>query len=225
VEIVVSDDKVSKTYWIHKRLICSISPMFATAFNGNWKENDEQKMTWNECSPRTFDVFVHWLYTGLLPTDSDLSEERDKNLRFLHLLKLADMAMIPELEAQTYQRIRSGLATERLPSRAFIQQLYKYDLRSSQLQIYIAKICVYFMFRGHAYDSWDEIVDAVPQFGADVSKELRRSLTVASAKWITYHSSNHSGYNCSGPPRPNHPFRDTVFEKYGLMDGTEEKDR
>ncbi len=221
VEIIVSDGRATKGYWVHKGLICGVSPVFETSFNGRWRETDEQKMNWNECSPRTFDIFVHWLYTTQLPRDCDISEERDKNLRFLHLLKLADSVMIPELEIQTYQRIRTSLASERLPSRAFIQQLYEYDWRTSHLRVYIAKICVYFMFRGHAYDSWEDIVDTVPQFGADVSKELRRSLNVASSKWTTYHSNGHSGYSCNGPPRPSHPFRDSTFEKYGALDGVD----
>jgi hypothetical protein len=59
-----------KRYLIHKDVICHYSEYFRSAYNGRWKESDEG-VTLEDVEVKTFDVFVHWLYTQSLPVGNE----------------------------------------------------------------------------------------------------------------------------------------------------------
>ncbi|KAL1642370.1 hypothetical protein SLS58_005444 [Diplodia intermedia] len=64
IEIVVG--KKQQKYDIHKDLLCSSSPFFRKACNGNWKEARERRVELPEDTPECFDVYVQWLYSDQL---------------------------------------------------------------------------------------------------------------------------------------------------------------
>jgi hypothetical protein len=216
VNVVVNN---GKRYWIHRQLLCRRSEYFDRLFNGGFRESTDETMHKPDVDPRTFDVFVHWLYTQELPRDFQLPGEPDKPLRFLHLLYLADEVLIPSLQVQCYARIRSDFGENKFPSRAFIQQLYERDLGVNHLRTYIAKLCVYFIFHGNGHGKdWDEICRANPDFATDIAVEMRRVHGKSETPQFCSQS-----YLCETEkaylsyvhlPRYPHPFRLAEFDKY-----------
>ena len=57
VDITVGED-VTKTYQVHKDLLCQKSPFFEASFDGDFQENKESTMRKPDVSPQTFDAFV-----------------------------------------------------------------------------------------------------------------------------------------------------------------------
>lgn len=48
------------------------SKYFSSALNGSWKEAEENSITLNDIDPKTFGVFVHWLYTQKIATEEEV---------------------------------------------------------------------------------------------------------------------------------------------------------
>jgi hypothetical protein len=174
----VSDDKTSKTYWLHLDVLCKASPVFRTAFDGSrWAEGEENRMKWPECDPKAFDVFVHWLYTKQLPPDEDLPAQEDKELLFLRVLALGDRALIPSLQAEAYLRIRTLIdASSSPPSKAFIHDLYELDLGSNQLRSYTVRDIACYICSGRVKDQVNQMLEETPLFAVDLAKELTKGL-------------------------------------------------
>jgi hypothetical protein len=175
----VSDDKTSKTYWLHSDVLCKASPVFRTAFDGSrWAEGEESRMKWPECDPKAFDIFVHWLYSKQLPSDEDLPAQEDKEFLFLRVLALGDRALVPSLQAEAYARIRTSIGDDKdRPSKAFVHELYDHDLGSNQLRSYTASHLAHYMIQGSLKeDQTNQMLEETPLFAVDVAKELNKRL-------------------------------------------------
>ncbi|KAL1622851.1 hypothetical protein SLS54_004871 [Diplodia seriata] len=72
IEVVVG--KNQQKYDIHKDILCSCSPFFRKACNGNWKEAREHRVELPEDTPEYFDVYVQWLYSGQLLLKHEVEE-------------------------------------------------------------------------------------------------------------------------------------------------------
>ncbi|TVY45694.1 hypothetical protein LSUB1_G000421 [Lachnellula subtilissima] len=73
--VITSVDGVEHS--LPKNLVCSTSSFFDYAFNGNFREGDEQKMELKDVKKKSFDLVVQWMFTGqiVLPTACDGSAE------------------------------------------------------------------------------------------------------------------------------------------------------
>lgn len=56
---------------IHKDLLCQYSEFFRGALEGKFKEAEERKVNVPDVTPRTFAVFMSWLYTQTIKTPDD----------------------------------------------------------------------------------------------------------------------------------------------------------
>lgn len=66
-----------RQYYVHKALLTRHSDYFRNAFNGSWKEADENSISFEDVDTTTFELFVHWLYCqdSALANDVPLVEE------------------------------------------------------------------------------------------------------------------------------------------------------
>ncbi|EMD85158.1 hypothetical protein COCC4DRAFT_66532 [Bipolaris maydis ATCC 48331] len=71
VVIKVGPEKVP--YEVHKALLTHYSEYFSSALNGPWKEAQENSITLNDIDPKTFGIFVHWLYTQKIATEEEVN--------------------------------------------------------------------------------------------------------------------------------------------------------
>jgi hypothetical protein len=65
--VVISVGPEHKRYLIHKALLTKQSEYFDRAFNGSFKEANEQAIHFEEESPAAFDLLVGWLYQNHIP--------------------------------------------------------------------------------------------------------------------------------------------------------------
>ncbi len=75
--------KKRKEFNIHKKLICEASKFFNDAFNGPYKEGQENRMHMPEDDPEVFSCFVDWLYRNPLPVVEDTFEVPKKRVEIL----------------------------------------------------------------------------------------------------------------------------------------------
>jgi hypothetical protein len=70
-------DEPTKTFHIHKSLLCDLSKYFKNAVDGNFNESGKDSFTLQDgVSERTVASFISWAYTGALsavsPTDHSM---------------------------------------------------------------------------------------------------------------------------------------------------------
>ena len=51
---------------VHKELLCSVSDFFSAALDGGFQESEAGVVKLPEQDVKTFQYFMHWLYTGKL---------------------------------------------------------------------------------------------------------------------------------------------------------------
>lgn len=51
---------------VHKDLICKSSAFFRSALSHGWKESKEQTVRLVEEDPEIFELYIHWLYRGMI---------------------------------------------------------------------------------------------------------------------------------------------------------------
>jgi hypothetical protein len=76
MEVIVGTGKDVATWHIPKGLLSHHSAFFHAACNGPFKERVENRITFEDCDPGTFQVFVQWIYYGECPLAEDISEDR-----------------------------------------------------------------------------------------------------------------------------------------------------
>jgi len=62
VNIVIGRSDAKKTFTMHKELLCYHSEWFRKAFNGDWRESEEDFLHLKGIPEEVFRVVSHWLY-------------------------------------------------------------------------------------------------------------------------------------------------------------------
>jgi hypothetical protein len=106
VTIIASCPPNEAKYIVHKNLICHYSPFFAAAFTGKFIEGETQTMRMEDVTSEIFGQLNHWLYTQTI-------ENREDVLVLGHLWILAERCLIPTLQIQAMDLIRTSL--DKLP--------------------------------------------------------------------------------------------------------------
>ncbi|KAF2142519.1 uncharacterized protein K452DRAFT_20116 [Aplosporella prunicola CBS 121167] len=68
VTVEVGNDPKVEAFTIHKDLLCHFSPNSRAALDGNFRETLEGKLTFSDVTPKSFRLFLDWLYSGALPS-------------------------------------------------------------------------------------------------------------------------------------------------------------
>ncbi|KAF2492755.1 hypothetical protein BU16DRAFT_89948 [Lophium mytilinum] len=66
VQVCVGEDDRQEKFAVHDTPLRSHSKFFANAMNGSWKESDERIIKLPDDSPETFELYIHYIYTGKL---------------------------------------------------------------------------------------------------------------------------------------------------------------
>ena len=70
IEVRVGQGDNQKKFLVHKDLVISRSRFFLNALRGNWKEAEENAITFPEDDPAVFGLYVQLLYLETLPMDN-----------------------------------------------------------------------------------------------------------------------------------------------------------
>jgi hypothetical protein len=94
--VVIEVGPEHKEYHIHRVLLEYHSEYFLSALSGRWKESDESVLL-EDVSPRVFNLFVNYLYTGNLPKDG--VEWDQESHRLVQACALGDRLLAPQFRA------------------------------------------------------------------------------------------------------------------------------
>jgi hypothetical protein len=99
VDIIVGPNHTKKTFTVHKELLCYYSNFFRNAFNGDWRESDEQELRLEGVTEDVFRVMIHWLYAQSSRVAGPDSPTLDEALtgRGASKRARAEMTDLPEL--------------------------------------------------------------------------------------------------------------------------------
>ncbi len=100
-------EPASHAYKLPKALLCQQSTFFAAAFNGNFREGEEQFIALKEkedvVSTRSFELLVQWMYIGRVIFDELPPEEAITAT--IEFVRLADMCKVTSMESRALQWI------------------------------------------------------------------------------------------------------------------------
>ncbi|MCJ1348330.1 hypothetical protein MMC31_006561 [Peltigera leucophlebia] len=85
IRVVVGSDPLV-TLHVHENVICASSDFFKAAMRSEWKESKERSIEFKDDDPETFEIYLHWLYCGTVPTRDD-EEEPTSDVEYLQLGK------------------------------------------------------------------------------------------------------------------------------------------
>jgi hypothetical protein len=91
-----------KKFIVHKNLICDSSDFFKKAFTGNFVESKEGTINLSEDDPDVISIFIHWLYTAVVPLGN--AEDYLHNLYELYFF--ADKVCLTVLKDATMDSIQ-----------------------------------------------------------------------------------------------------------------------
>lgn len=85
--IVVCAGEEQKEFVVHKNVLATSSSKFLNRMLSNeWRETREKRLSLPETRPEVLEVYLHWMYTGIIvlePEPADASGERRVELYFL----------------------------------------------------------------------------------------------------------------------------------------------
>ena len=208
VTLVVGPEK--KPFKVHKGLLCSVSPVFKAALEGDFKEAQEQVIELTEDNSETIEYFQFWLYAqSILDT-----EERVSSIEWhvlMELYMLGEIRLIASLQNQVIDlMIRKTAISKSLPEHKVMYDIFDKTSPGSPLR----KLIVQTSARTGNLSEWewgfaDTSVIAQRDFLKDLVLELYRDRKTKQEQdfWkirCTYHTHAEGEGRCSeDTPNPD----------------------
>ncbi|KAL2044447.1 hypothetical protein N7G274_003152 [Stereocaulon virgatum] len=120
-------------FQIHKGLLCKAAPYFKVAFEGQFKEAEEQVLECNDEDVTMFKHFQYWLYTNNIIDESETVKEMTWQ-SIVSLYIFAEVRDIPDLQNAAMDIMINKVSLEhRIPAREF-HQIYEQTDENSPLR-------------------------------------------------------------------------------------------
>lgn len=117
-QVTIRVGSTSREYKLSKTLICKQSPYFAAAFEGEFREGEEQSITLTEMdgvvSVRGFELLVQWLYLGRVIFGK--STPKETITAAIEFVRFADMCGVTGMETLMAEHIKAIIIANPAPS-------------------------------------------------------------------------------------------------------------
>ena len=145
VQFKVGLDKTVFTF--DKDLICKTASFFKAAFDGSFKEGEQQSMEMPEDDPKIFKYFLCWVQTGYVLVEEDAEEDaEEEELETFDIIRLycfAEAYGIPDLQNTTIGYLLDRVAlSNRIPNE-LISYIYENTSENSPLQGLMVDLSAY----------------------------------------------------------------------------------
>ena len=174
--VFVGEDKAS--FYVHENILCSASPFFKAAFNGNFKEAAEGDISLPEDDPETFERFLQYLYTKSYNLSSYATDKLEACQRqtweYVKLYVFAEKAQVEPLQ---HHIIRGLFALEQKKHTKYpvpyecIKYAYDHTMPGSPLRRILAATYVW-----HTQVLAPKLLANTPDLAADVACGLQKRL-------------------------------------------------
>ncbi|KAM0799093.1 hypothetical protein BDR22DRAFT_822703 [Usnea florida] len=137
VTILVGED--STPFLIHRDQLCEASSFFKAAFEGDFLEGSEMRMSLPEEEGNTFDLFTQWLYNRSYEISPE--QDNDKGQNFMEPVKLyvlADKYDVTELKSHVITKLFALRNEKWVPGLATMAYAYEYTPQNSRLRKFLA---------------------------------------------------------------------------------------
>ena len=137
VTILVGED--STPFFIHRDQLCEASSFFKAAFQGDFLEGSEMRMSLPEEEEHTFDLFIQWLYNQ----GYEISPKKDEaeGERFMEPVRLyifADKYDVTDLKIHVITKLFALGSQKWTPSLATVAYAYEHTPHNSRLRKLLA---------------------------------------------------------------------------------------
>jgi len=135
--LIVGPEK--KVFKMHRGLLCSVSPYFKTALEGDFKEAQEQKIELTEDDCEAMEYFQFWLYTqSILDKEETVSDIEWRILMELYVF--GETRLITTLQNQVLDLIIRKVAKgKNLPEHKIMYDIFEKTCPGSSLRNYIVE--------------------------------------------------------------------------------------
>lgn len=141
--IHVGPNRIHK--FVHKELLCSVSPIFAAAFNPayGFLEAGTSAFSLPEERVDIFEHFVQWLYTQTLDHE-EIQTHHPAFFRLVRLYVFADKIQASKLKnAIVDMMVRLALDTNACPTAQDTQLLYSETIETAKLRVIVLDMFEY----------------------------------------------------------------------------------
>lgn len=140
VKIVVGETPLTKSFEIHKGVLCHHSDYFRSALNGKFEEAEKAIVRLPSEDVVIFTYFRNWLYTRKLHASTKLDCKAMGNLDIVKLYVFADCRQIPSLANACINLLcEKVIETWRVPTEC-IAYIYARTLRGSMLRRFVIDV-------------------------------------------------------------------------------------
>lgn len=179
----------SATYEVSQKLLCRDSQYFRAAFNGAFKEGEEQSIVLKEIegvvSSRSFELFLQWLYLGHIILGEENLE--DKISAIVEFARFADMLGVTNLESELAEYIKTAVLSH---SQMDWTSTADFNVRhinyqhiygatrlpvGHKLRLIFAQAAIESFVNSNIFKFHDDVQN-IPEFAADILRELRPTL-------------------------------------------------
>lgn len=157
----------TRTFRVHKKLLCRASEYFNKSLNGGFRERSEKKLELPHDCPAAFEVLYNWVYTGFFyeETKSESDPEPASDLYYLEIYKFADCRLIPHLKEHVILLLSESYNSKigYLPCPIFLERLFGIDEEQAFLRDYFVGHTAFWLREpdeNNDYEHYEEIFQA-----------------------------------------------------------------
>jgi hypothetical protein len=145
---VGSEDDSSRTFTIHKSLICMHSAYFHKAFTTTYKEGNDGHMNLPEDWPESFAVVYGWMYSGQVEAaDSYTKGLISPALFWVSVYLMADRLLVGKIQSIAFHRLREIFndKLQVIPNARFIEELFTFGSPHDFFKAYIIRYSAFWL--------------------------------------------------------------------------------
>ena len=176
---VVEEQDASRTFTIHKNLICQHSDYFRKAFSASYKEGNDGHMNLPGDWPESFEVVYGWLYSRQVEAADFYTNGRiSPALFWVSVYIMSDRLLIKETQSIAFGRITEIFNDifQVIPNAGFIAELFEHGSCNSVLETYVIRHSAFWLTTSTDIDSWEwELaLKADERFGVGVAVHIAK---------------------------------------------------
>ena len=177
VKVLVGSGDNQKIFPVHKNLLCAASEYLESDLNcRSYLGSQEMTLTLEYLENTdhcTFEVIQRWVYSGTVDNASSYAggDDLHEDQFWLDVYLLADYLEVRAIQVIAFERFETVFPCKKpivLPSKEFIQKLYKWGTSKKALQAYVAKHSAYWMLRDPKNaERWTKLLASYRSYGKD----------------------------------------------------------
>ena len=181
--VIITAGEEAKTFYVHQKIICALSPYFRAAYTGGFQEATTKEIRLVEMKPKVVALIIQFAYSGHITSVTTTLDKPGKAANTqvtcelaVDLYIAADMLQITCLKSVALNKYRSLLFNgQKCPTVEDVIQIYRLTSENAVMRKFMVS-CIGWALKKNSV-SWNAgaYFDAIlqhPQFGVDLANVL-----------------------------------------------------